>query len=350
MPAASAKYTTAIQEFDKVIEKEFPISSSGDLKLSNKYGKVNVNTWESNKVSIRVVITVKSKSEEKANKIFENIDISFSNDANKVTAETKIESSSKSWDKDSDFQINYEVKMPSSVHLNLSNKYGNSNVASISNGLDLKVKYGNAKLGDVSGSSNIYLGHGNLEYGNLEDLDAEISYSNVTGKSSKDTDIQSKHSKLSLGSANNVTIGSSYDSYTFGKISTLENDGKYDNFHIDEVQNVKMMSKFTDIEIDKVSGDFSLDQKHGRLVIGDLSCSSSRLNLTLGFTDVKLNLKDCNNYKFDFEGEYTDANLSGSFDDVKMHKDGKKSSASQSKGNGNRKMDIRMKYGHLKVM
>ena len=49
----SAVTQTAIKkEFTKTIKKEFDIDADGKVSIVNKYGEVNINTWDQNKVKI----------------------------------------------------------------------------------------------------------------------------------------------------------------------------------------------------------------------------------------------------------------------------------------------------------
>lgn len=85
-----------VQEFTKTVKKEFPINATGTVDLSNKYGKVDVHTWERDRVKIDVTIVVDARSESTAQEVFNRIQIDFSNDDSFVKAETSIETN-KSW-------------------------------------------------------------------------------------------------------------------------------------------------------------------------------------------------------------------------------------------------------------
>lgn len=341
------------QEFDRIIEKEFPISADGTLNLANKFGTINITDWDKNAVSIKVIIEVEASSEAKAEDIFDRIKINFSNSANAVGAETEIEDKSSSWfswgSSSNDFRINYEVKMPKSVHLKLSNKYGNTNLPNLINGAELVVKYGNISLSDLSGKLDLKLGYGNANFDNIEDAQMDISYSKLEGESVGNLDIQSKYSQINIDVAGSVKSDSKYDDYQFGKINSISNIGKYDNFRIDEVGNIDFETKFSDLKIGTVQGDVSIVQDYGSIAISDLECSRSDLRLELGYTNVTLDLNGCNDYDLSFYGKYVDLSVTSELDDH-IESDGSNEKSIRSKeGNGNRKMDINMKYGKLKI-
>ena len=341
------------QEFDRVIEKEFPISADGTLDLANKYGAINITEWNKNAVSIKVIIEVKASSEGKADDIFDRIKINFSDNANAVGAETEIESKSTSWfswgSSSNDFRINYEVKMPKSVHLNLSNKYGNTNIPNLTNGADLVVKYGNVRINELSGKLDLKLGYGNAEFNTIEDGKMDISYSNVNGESAGDLNIQSKYSQVDIGIAGNVRSDSKYDDYHFEKLNSISNIGKYDDFSIDEANSIDFETKFADLKIGTVKGDVTIQQDYGNLEISNLECSKSDLRLDLGYTDVNLDLNGCNDYDLSYNGKYVDLTVTSEIDDHIQSEGTNEKSIRSKEGNGSRKMDINMKYGKLKI-
>ena len=67
------------QEFTKTIKKEFDITRDGTTNIKNKYGKVDIKTWDKNRVKIDVRIVVNARSEKSAQEVFDRIDIGFSN-------------------------------------------------------------------------------------------------------------------------------------------------------------------------------------------------------------------------------------------------------------------------------
>ena len=128
--------STTQQEFSKTINKQFDISPDGLVNLSNKYGKIDIKTWDQNRVRISVKIVVDAKDEETAQEVFNRISVNFSNTSSQVTASTEIASKKSSWwgwgnDSD-DFAINYEVSMPTTGNLDVTAKYCDVYSAAIS--------------------------------------------------------------------------------------------------------------------------------------------------------------------------------------------------------------------------
>nr|MCU0347380.1 hypothetical protein [Saprospiraceae bacterium] len=194
---------TAVQDFTKTIKKEFPLNANGTVNLVNKYGKIDVKTWEKNRAKVEVTIVVKAASESQAQSVFNRIRIEFANDDSFVKAETLIESSKGSWfdwggsDK-TEFQINYLVFMPASASLDLSNKYGDALVAPLSGKTKVDVKYGNFRLEGASAGLNVTLDYGNGTIVKSGDATINVSYSKLNLNEVGNVSLTSKYSKLML--------------------------------------------------------------------------------------------------------------------------------------------------------
>ena len=80
------------QEFVKNFNKTFAVSKNEVVMLSNKYGKIDVKTGASNQVVMNVRVRVNAPSQEEAQKMFDRVNIAFSNGPEFVKGETVIES------------------------------------------------------------------------------------------------------------------------------------------------------------------------------------------------------------------------------------------------------------------
>ncbi len=339
------------KEFDKIIEKEFPIDASGTVDLLNKFGAIDISESSDNKVSIVVSISVKASSQSRADDVFERIDVKFRNDSKFVQAHTEIgegKSSWISWGNNSDFQINYEVKMPTSCHLKLTNKYGNAYIPDLTNGAEVEVKYGKVKMGSVKGDTRLTLGYSDAEFHDVEDLSIAMKYSDVKGRSAHKTNIASKFSELELESAKNVRSESKYDEFKLGKIEDFKNTGKYDDFKIEEARNVNIDSKYSGINLGLVHEDLGVTQGFGHIMVDELGCGEGEVNISVDHTDVQIGLSNCSNYSVFYNGKYTGVNLPRDLEN-QVNRDGNYSSLDTSVGNGGKKMKFQFKYGSLKI-
>jgi hypothetical protein len=281
-----------VQEFTKTVKKEFPISPTGLVDLTNKYGKVEVHTWERDRVKIDVTIVVDARSESAAQDVFDRIQIEFNNDNDFVKAETIIESSNSwwggGWNNKSEFQINYEVYMPASCNLELNNQYGDSNVEAISGKADVNVKYGNFQLEGVGGDLHVYLGYGNGTVVKARDVSAEVSYSKINFNTVQDVDFTTKYSKIYLDQGASIKADSRYDHFSLGKIDRLNCESRYGNIEVGDAETVIANSRYTDYIVGQLreSADFSIE--YGGLKVKDLKKGFSNVVLEGKYSDFKV--------------------------------------------------------------
>ena len=281
------------QEFTKTIKKEFPVNSNGMVDLANKYGKIEVHTWDRNRVKIDVTIVVDARSESAAQDVFDRIRIDFNNDDALVKAETTIESSSSWWsgswgNNKSEFQVNYDVYMPASCNLKLGNQYGDSNVAAISGNADVEVKYGNFQLEGVGGNLKVYLGYGNGTVVKARNVSAAVSYSKINFNDAQDMDFETKYSKVYVDKGGSIKANSKYDLLSMGKVVRFNCESRYGNVEINDVESVVANSRYTDYKVEKLRESADFDIEYGGLKVNDLSKGFSNVVLKGKYSDFKI--------------------------------------------------------------
>src|SRR6056297_1780314 len=131
---------SATDEFSKDLHKEFNADQNTLLFIENKFGDVNINNWDENKVVIDVTITVDHRNEDKAKELLEYIQVDITQEENTIKAITTI---------DKKFSIDYDIKIPKNIHLDLENKYGNVFINEIYGHALVDVKYGNLKINKI---------------------------------------------------------------------------------------------------------------------------------------------------------------------------------------------------------
>ena len=78
------------REYSKTINKQFPITTDGMVEISNRYGKVEIKTWDNSEVKVEVVISVNATSEDRAEDVFDRITIDFNSGRDFVSATTEL--------------------------------------------------------------------------------------------------------------------------------------------------------------------------------------------------------------------------------------------------------------------
>lgn len=262
----------------KTISKTFNVSKDATLNVSNKYGNIDIVTWNENKIEVIVKITTKGDDEEKVKRRLEEITVEFDANTTNVSAKTMIEKSSSSWkwwgnSNNVNLEINYQIKMPISNHVNLSNDYGGINLNKLEGKATINCDYGKLNIGELLNASNSI----NIDYTN----NSTISYM-------KSGSINADYSTLRVEKAENIDLNADYAHISFGTINQLNYSCDYGSLKVGEAKNLRGTSDYMNLTIGKlfVSGIFNLD--YGSLKIEELGQLLKELKIQSSYTHIKL--------------------------------------------------------------
>lgn len=250
----------ADDEFSKTYSKTFDSNNETEIKLSNKYGSINITNWEKNQVIITVNITVDAKNQEQANSYFEQIKITLEEYENIIKGETDILKSFENVK----FKIDYNVQMPKNLKLTLENKYGDVFINELTNYVDISVKYGSLRANKLTyGSdkprSQIYLGYSkNSKIVEAGWLKIQLAYSTLSVEKSSALIILSKYSNFKADKTNSLVVESRYDTYKIGTTDKfIATEAKYSNYTFDKITNrIESDIKFSDLVVKEVPDNF----------------------------------------------------------------------------------------------
>lgn len=304
------------QEFKKEINKEFTISSDGEVTIDNQFGMVNVTATDGDQVEIDVTIVVDTKNEEKAEDLFERIDIDFHNTSREVTATTDISSekssgfwrwlSSDNWNND-EFSINYDVKLPSTVTLNVENRHGDINIGNMSSEVYIDLAHGDGIIRNVDGKLDVKLAHGELRVGTAQELKMNVQHSEFRCEGANKIDAKTRHSDIEIDQADVLEVDSGHDDYVIGTVNKFYNKGAHDDFDINSVETFIIDSDFTDYEIDKVQHGGEMESQHGSLKIRELVDIQEGLDLDGAHADFRISTGA--GFQLDLESSHADIRL-----------------------------------------
>src|SRR5690606_33892413 len=221
---------------EKKIERSFDVNKSALLKIENRFGNVDITTWNQNKIEITVIVTTNGNNEQEVQRRLDEITVEFSGTKTEVTALTKIGSSRSSWSifgnrsGNVNMKINYSVKMPAANSLDLRNDYGAINLNKITSDTKITCNYGTFILGELMGSSNI--------------LNFDYSTSATIGKV-KNININADYSEFVINEGDNVSFKGNYTRSEFKEIkSSLEFEGSYGRLTVGNAKNFNGKTRY----------------------------------------------------------------------------------------------------------
>ncbi len=288
--------TASAIEVKKEFHREKTPTDNTTLKVINKFGAVVTETWDQNNIVIDVTVKVENSSEEKARKLLEMITVEFTEEGANLTAETIFSDnfSTTSWKgSNNNFSINYNIKMPAHIGLDISNKYGNTVVDEVAGLVMLNSKYGDLTVHK-------------LTRGNIKPLNTLIvAYGKATVDELGWAEINSRYCGMfSVERAVALLIDSKYSKVDVEEVSSLVADSKYDGYSIDAANNIVVMGGYTDLRFGSVTRKLEVETKYGNLSVEEIPSSFEMVNVKAGYCGVKLGIDPSACYMLDASSSY----------------------------------------------
>lgn len=339
------------QEFVKNFNKSFTVGKNEVVMLANKYGRIDVKTGAANQVSVSVRVRVNATSQEEAQKMFDRINIAFSNGPEFVKAETVIESQNDAtiwrWNKaqTSDFAIDYEVVMPVNNRLDLSNKYGTSTIAALNAAVKIEHKYGDFKL-DGATAAIVDVAYGGGQLGTISALNASVSYGKLTSPNVNALKMKSKYSSFKFGKMQMADVQSAYDDYQIEKVDNLKVEARYGDMNVGTVDELAINSNYTDFKIKLIEVSADFQTQNGNVHIGALKSGFGTINIKGNYTDYSLAIDPSVSYQLDATGSYGNLQNPASIKTSYSNESNYKREVMGTVGNPNTKSVVRVRLTH----
>ncbi len=252
-------------EKSKSIKKEYSVDSDALLRIDNKYGNVDVTSWNKNQVVIEVKITVSGNNEEKVIKRLSMIDVKFDASRGEVYAKTVIGKNSSNWSswwgKKSNvhYQIDYKVKVPMTNDASLNNDYGNIYLNELKGDASINCDYGKIIIGDLYSTRNKI----NLDYcssstiGKMNGGSINADYSKFTVEDAGDIRLNADYSTSVFESLNDLSYNCDYGSLKANRARSIVGDGDYLTTRLGQIaKKVEITSDYGSIRIEDLKEGF----------------------------------------------------------------------------------------------
>ena len=252
------------------VSKQFPATRETTLDVQNKYGKIQVVTWEKDSVAVEVEILLTESSASKLRKLKDDISIDFTGTNNYIIAKSKFKSESgriaselKSVTttisgSNKHVEINYTVSIPDYLDVVLSNKFGDIYMDDLKGKVDIELSNGVLKASRLEGNTNIGLSFANGMIKSLGSCTMKLAYSDLALGEVGQLDLTSKSSKLNADSVNVLNINSRRDKLYFQRVEYLYGNGNFSQVWVyDFLRESDVYMKYGKLTIEHVIPDFS---------------------------------------------------------------------------------------------
>jgi hypothetical protein len=306
-------------------QKDFNTQSTSSLKLENQFGNVTVTDWDQNKVSVVYIVEVTATPESKAKKLMEEIQIEFKEEGGLISIKTKIgKDGSLNLKTDrgekQSFKIDYFVKCPRNIPVELSNHFGDVSVSTLTGKVDLDVQFGSLNAVALKGTNNIKLQFGQATLGDL-------------GK----TVLSVQHSDLAkIQSVESLNIEASFSTLNFGKVGVFDGE---------------ITSGST--SIDQLTGSMTLEASMGSIEVKNVAAGFSTIEIKQDMGDIELQIDPKAGYKLDAKASMGSIDVPKGFKSEESSKETipglENAKVKGVVGNGSGSINIKMNMGSLKI-
>ncbi len=167
---------------EKNISKTYP-SSGNKLSIENSFGNVKVTTWDKNEIKVDVHIEASSNQQEMAQKMFDAISVSDKQQGNSIDFKTSINNKDGKSDNCKNCKttmiIDYDVRVPASVALEIENSFGDTELPDYAGAVSLTNKFGSLTTGSLGNAKKIAVEFGSANIRNIANLDATFKFSKI---------------------------------------------------------------------------------------------------------------------------------------------------------------------------
>ncbi|WOK07505.1 hypothetical protein RT717_02570 [Imperialibacter roseus] len=282
-------------EKEKRVSKSYKVNDNRlEFSVRNKFGKVEISTWDKPQIDVEVVIKVDNRNESRAMKMLDQINVTIMESSQAIAFETRIDGSLNNRNNE-EFEINYTIKMPSNLPLTVKNSFGDTYIGSYDGPATLDIAYGNIKAETFS-----------------NDLRLELSFGSGDITSTKKTDMTVKYSKLDIGKVGNATINSQFSDLDIEELLDVNLDAKYGSVEFGSLNNITGRVSFSGFELDLLRKSMDLTTSYsGDFTVRKVTKGFQRISLDGKFGSFDIGLESGANASVEANLKYCDMSYSG---------------------------------------
>jgi len=254
----------------KEIQKQFKVSPETQIEISNKYGKIELNTWDKDSVIIEIKIRVEEKKLSKLEKAIDAIDFDFNESQHFLIVRTIVGQNKSEFEKEilkfketvfqsgGNMNIDYTVWLPASNKLKIENKFGDIFIGDFDGDVEISLSNGNLKSHDFKGKLDLTLNFADATINTINLAYLDCNFSELYIKKAETLHVKSKSTKFEILEIKDLDADSRRDNFRIRLVEMIEAKGSFSNFRINELTDrLDLRADYGDLDVDKIAADFS---------------------------------------------------------------------------------------------
>lgn len=269
-------------EKSKHFDRTFSLQRSVEVSVSNKYGNIHIINWDKDSVRFVVDMVVRSTKQARVDKVFNEIDIKFSQTPYYVMAISTFPNTGKLWSEISDVtksvinasneaEIDYTIYLPSWVRLKVENRFGNIYTTDHEGETEFKLSNGMFQANNLEGKSKLVISFGSANINQINDGSIELNYSDLDLRKINKVQLTGRSSNMRIEEAGHIHLDSRRDKLSIGQLQSLSGE-----------------SSFSRIVINSLNRDMMLSSNYGNLNLMKINGQMQFLQLNASYTNIQV--------------------------------------------------------------
>lgn len=263
---------TANAQFSETREfvRRFKIQPETRIDITNKYGRIELNTWKKDSVVIKFRMEINEKKQDKLKKTLDNLNFDISNSQHYLIVKTQVDKYRSQVEsellkfKETILQTNGSIRidlvvwLPDNRELRLENKFGDIIMGDYQGETQINLSNGKLNAGDLPKHASLNLSFADANINNLPNASIISNYSDINLKNAGTIRLETKSSTIEIQNSDNLIIDSRRDKYRIRLAGKIEAAGNFSNFMVNELKekaNFKM--SFGNLDIEKILSSFN---------------------------------------------------------------------------------------------
>jgi hypothetical protein len=235
-------------EVIKTIQKAYPLDGDELINLSNKYGKIHVNTWNKKQVSIEVTITAYGANEKIANQRLDEVEIDFDRGSDEIEIITLHKSDMDVKTSKKGVHVTYRLNLPPENPLQIQSKFCDIYVGDRLGNVNIKHANGKIVMGNLNGKKNwLQLAFAQTDLAYLASGNLTLSYGRLVLSKANDLSLKADGTHVEIGEADELYIQTNLS-----------------NFNVNEVRDIKGTFNSADFRVEHLGGTLDMETKYAR--------------------------------------------------------------------------------------
>ncbi|WP_027003778.1 hypothetical protein [Hugenholtzia roseola] len=324
-------------EKEKTIKAHYQLKAGTLLELSNKFGKVEIQNWDKNELEIVAQVMAWGKSEADAQANLDRITISHKREGDKIICQTQIEEKAKRgiiFD-NSGFEVNYLIKAPASLILNIQNRFGNVFIQKNNQNSTVEVAHGNFTATELLGLCNVIeVKHGNASIGEMKGGKLTLAHGNGNVQRGGTLTVNNRHGNFESNEVQKLELYAGHGNVRLGAVGSFEGEIKFGNFNIK-----------------RLSNGIILDSSHGNCQIEEVVAGFENIKVLNRFGSVTLSFQAGAGYQYETQSDFGNISNKSPQNQIieNITKDNRQSIKGEVKGKGRGVVFIQTQHGNVRI-